>query len=64
MSRELTSAKAIALECETRLGVAHEEAASVRDRAEPGSPLKAEARRIAQRIERALQQLERIDPSA
>jgi hypothetical protein len=46
---------------ETELGALHEFAATQRDAAASGTALKSAWRRYANRIERALQQLERIE---
>lgn len=58
---ELVMAVALSRQAEGLLGEAHEAAALCRDKAIGGSQGKADARRIANRIERALQQLEAIE---
>ena len=61
MSSALVAIKADLRQVETQLGALHEAAAIVRDTQPSGSDAKAEARRIANRIENALQQLEKIE---
>ena len=61
MSSALGAIKADLRKVETQLGGLHEAAAIVRDASPSHSEAKAEARRIANRIERALQQLEKIE---
>lgn len=61
MSSALKAIKADLRGVETQLGALHEAAAIVRDANPSGSPVKAEARSIADRIEKALQSLERIE---
>jgi hypothetical protein len=56
----LENVKASLRAVEDRLGVLHEQAAVLRDVAPSGSTKKAAARKVAHRVERALQQLEAI----
>lgn len=58
---ELATAIAAARQAEGLLGQAHETAAQARDASPSGSDAKAKARRIANRIEQALQALEKIE---
>lgn len=60
MNKAINALKADLRASETVLGSLHERAASMRDAA-PSGPEKAMARRIADRVERAIQQLEAID---